>query len=380
MLGDFRPIRRLGAALALLLAVTLTGAPEARTKKAARKPSNTLKQISDEARVTIIQHAQVWTPTTVSEMDLRLGPQGEGAFQPNAAVSCDYVEEKLDGSSPKFDCRLDDGSVVKVKYGLGGEVQGEVLSTRLLWALGFGADRMYPAVVTCRGCSVDPWNKRRSVAETHVFERAVIERKAAGRAIETKKTKGWAWPELEFVDRTLGGAPIEQRDALKLLAVFIQHSDSKPEQQRLACLGRHDEVDEEGNRAGLCAKPFMLLNDVGQTFGKANLYNRDNVSAANFEGWSKTKVFENGEACVGNISLSGTGTLDHPKISEAGRAFLTGLMTQLTDGQLHDLFEVARVELRSRKPGSGEAPASIDEWVAAFKNKRDEIANRRCGA
>src|SRR5258706_5094495 len=167
MLGDFRPIRRLGAALALLLAVTLTGAPEARTKKAARKPSNTLKQISDEARVTIIQHAQVWTPTTVSEMDLRLGPQGEGAFQPNAAVSCDYVEEKLDGSSPKFDCRLDDGSVVKVKYGLGGEVQGEVLSTRLLWALGFGADRIYPAVVTCRGCSVDPWNKRRSVAETH---------------------------------------------------------------------------------------------------------------------------------------------------------------------------------------------------------------------
>jgi hypothetical protein len=367
-----RSILRMGAAIALLLFVTAPVAPEGRSKK-------TPDLVSEEDRFAIIQRARIWTPVTVPEMDIRRGPQGKGSFPPDAAVTCDYVETKLEGASPKFDCRLDDGSVVKVKYGSGGEVLGEVLSTRLLWALGFGADHMYPAVVTCRGCGADPWTSRRPVAGTHTFERAVIERKAPGHAIDTKKTKGWAWSELEMISATEGGAPIEQRDALKLLAVFIQHSDSKSEQQRLAC-SRHDEVDDDGDERVICPKPFMLLNDVGQTFGKANYGNRDNVSSVNFDGWSKARVWEDDRSCVGHISRSHTGTLDHPKISEAGRAFLAGLITQLTDRQLHDLFEAGHVEWRSRRPGSAEPPAAVDEWVAAFKHKRDEIADRRCGA
>src|SRR5262249_13643078 len=145
------------------------------------------------------------------------------------------------------------------------------------------------------------------------------------------------------------------------------------------CLS-HDYVDDEGNITGDCAKPFMLLNDVGQTFGKANFLNRDNVSSVNFDGWSKTPVWEDEKSCVGHLTLSRTGTLEHPKISEAGRASLTGLRTQLTDRQIGDLFEVAGVERRSRRPGSHEAPAAVDEWVAAFKHKRDEIPTRRCGA
>jgi hypothetical protein len=359
-----RHFTRVGAALALLLLVTTPGASAQVTKP--------LKHLSEEARFAMIQRAQIWTPVRVSDMDLRRGPQEEGAFEPNAAVSCDYVEEKLQGAQPKFDCRLADGTVVKVKYGGHGEVQGEVLATRLLWALGFGADRMYPVIVTCRGCAADPWTKRHAVAETHVFDPAVIERKAPGHAIDTSKVKGWSWTELNVVDRTQGGAPVEQRQALALLAVFIQHTDSKPEQQRLVCLSRGD-----AGEAG-CAKPFMLLNDVGQTFGKANYLNRDNISSVNFDGWSKTRIWEDEKSCVGHMALSRTGTLEHPRISEAGRAFLSGLLTQLTDGQLRDLFEVARVELRSRKPGSSEPPATVDEWVMAFKQKRDEIANRRC--
>jgi hypothetical protein len=360
----------IGAALALLLFVA--PAPEAKTKKAPKNP------VTEEARFAMIQRSQIWSPVTVPDMDIRRGPQGKGSFEPNARVQCDYVEEQPEGNTPKFYCLLSDGTVVKVKYG-SGEVIAEVLSTRLLWALGFGADRMYPAVVSCRGCAADPWKNRHSVEETHVFNPAVIERKFPGHAVETKKTKGWAWPELNMIDAMQGGAPAEQRNALALLGVFIQHTDSKPEQQRLTCLS-HDSVDEEGNSTGQCTKPFMLLNDVGQTFGKANYLNRDNLSSVNFDGWSKEKIWVDEKSCVGNLSLSRTGTLERPRISEAGRAFLAGLLTQLTDRQIHDLFDVARVELRSRKPGSSEPPATSDEWVAAFKQKRDEIVIRRCGA
>jgi hypothetical protein len=62
-----------------------------------------------------------------------------------------------------------------------------------------------------------------------------------------------------------------------------------------------------------------------------------------------------------------------------GRRFLADLLVQLSDQEIRDLFEVARVELRTRMPG--EAPsgsATIDEWVDAFYEKRGQIVGRRC--
>jgi hypothetical protein len=123
----------------------------------------------------------------------------------------------------------------------------------------------------------------------------------------------------------------------------------------------------------------MMLHDVGLTFGHANLLNHATRGSVNFEEWATTPVWRDVGACTGHLSRSYSGTLgDDPPISEAGRQFLADLLVQLTDRRLHDLFEVARVDLRSRKPNSSGPPASIDEWVAAFKQKRDEIVQAHC--
>ena len=326
-----------------------------------------------EARVAFIRKAQVWAPTNVSEMDLRAGPQGPGSFQPNEAVLCRYTEKKLSGTTQKFQCANGD-DVMKVRYGKeNGEVQGGVLASRLLWALGFGADAVYPVRVTCRGCPSDPWTQHERVAGEHVFVPAVIERKPKGHEMNSDHDGGWAWPELDLVDEQQGGAPRAHRDALKLLAVFMQHTDNKTEQQRLLCLpgGR--------TREGGCDTPFMMLHDVGMTFGQANFFNRGSVGSVSFDQWSKAPIWrDDPAACVGHLGKSKTGTMGDPKISEAGRQFLADLLLQLRDPQLRDLFEVARVDLRSRKPNSDEPPASVDEWVAAFKHKRDEIVTNHC--
>ncbi len=327
--------------------------------------------MSPEQRLAFIRKAQVWMPTNVPEMDIKQGPEGKGAFQFNEAVTCDYVQVKLSGASPKFECRLPNGDVVKVKYGReNGEVQGEVLTTRLLWALGFGADRMYPVRIMCRGCPPDPLHDPEKIDGLSSFDPADIERKF-GKEIESRGKSGWVWPELVQVDPE-HGASIAQRDALKLLAVFVQHTDNKAQQQRLVCLP--DGVTEDGD----CTKPFLMLNDVGLTFGRANVYNRNGPGAANFDEWTSVPVWRDKTGCTGHLSESYTGSLKDPEITEAGRQFLADLLVQLTDRQLHDLFEVARVELRSRQPGTDKAPASIDDWVAAFKQKREEIVNRRC--
>ena len=68
-------------------------------------------------------------------------------------VDCNYVERDMGGNTPKFACRLANGDEVKVKYGRdNGEVYAEVAASRLLWALGFSADAMYPVRVRCHGC------------------------------------------------------------------------------------------------------------------------------------------------------------------------------------------------------------------------------------
>ena len=45
-------------------------------------------------------------PTNVASMDLRAGPPDPGGFAPDALVSCDYVDKRLGGHSPKFSCSL----------------------------------------------------------------------------------------------------------------------------------------------------------------------------------------------------------------------------------------------------------------------------------
>jgi membrane-associated phospholipid phosphatase len=310
-----------------------------------------------EPRASVIARAQLWQATDVGRMDLKRGPRLPDVLEPGATVRCDFVDRTFDGKSPKFACALPDGDEVKVKFGeANGEVPGEVAATRLLWALGFGADVMYPVRVICRGCP--DWVGGETVGpRERLVDPAAIERKMpAGEIPGTPEA--WSWPELDLIHEDEGGAPLAHRDALKLLAVFLQHTDSKPEQQRLVCL------DEEADGSARCERPFMIMNDVGLTFGRANLVNTPLVGSVNLREWSQTPVWKAGEACVGNLPRSLTGTLKDPVISEDGREFLADLLMQLSDAQLRDMFEAARLD--------------PDGWVAAFKARRQQIVDRRC--
>jgi hypothetical protein len=269
-------------------------------------------------------------------------------------------------------------------------VYAEVAATRLMWALGFGADGQYPVKVVCRGCPPEISGIIRSPQET-IVDPAMIERKMHGAPFEPDDT--WGWGELDRVDERAGGAPLAQRDALKLLAVFLQSGDNKPEQQRLICRDqpkdktKGKEEDRHGHKEGehhgqmSCEHPFMYMHDVGMTFGRANKLNQGHVGSMNLVEWSSTPVWKEKAGCVGNLPKSLTGTLSDPRISEQGRQFLADLLTQLSDDQLRGMFEAARVNLRLRHPEHPSSGfATVDEWVAAFKAKREQIVNHHCSA
>ena len=324
-------------------------------------------------RIDAIRRAEVWRPTRVGSLNLRKGPDVSGSFAPQATVQCNYVDEKMSGRSPKFTCAVRGNDRVKVKYGkTNGEVYAEVAATRLLWALGFGADHMYPVRVICRGCPADlegaPTANRRQV----LFDPAAIERKMKGAELEWDDTVGWSWSELDLMSDANASTERAHRDALKLLAAMLQHTDSKSQQQRLICL------DEPARKnPTTCERPFLMINDLGLTFGHSNLLNRNSQGSTNFEKWSEESVWKKADECEANLSGGLTSTLKNPVISEAGRRFLADLLAQLSDQQLTDLFTVARMPGRARAENKPEGD-SVGEWVAAFKAKRDAIVNHRC--
>ena len=335
----------------------------------------TLKNLSFNEREALLQRARVWQSIDTRSLDLAAGPRLPSTQRISADLACRFVfpEKPLTGNTPKFLCAVRPDDIVKVKYGdQNGEVYAEIAASRLFWALGFKTDGMYPARVTCDGCPADPfadskenWHLGRSgTVGRHVFDPAAIERPISGSDIEVKDFEGWAWPELDKVNPRVGGAPRAQVDALKLLAVFVQHSDSKPEQQDLLCAPGGVRRDRAGRET--CASPWLVVKDLGTTFGKATLRN---TSKMNLDDWSAAGIWREGSSCIGDLSRSFTGSLENPRISEAGRRFLANRLLLLRDQQIRDLFTAARAERRG---------GTIDDWVRVFKRKRDEIVQAQC--
>jgi len=380
-------------AVALLVSLFLSGCAKGRygpalDTKAPQGP-HTLKKLSVEERRNLLQRAHVWQSVNTSSLNLARGPALPAAMRVSPRTSCAFVfpEKKLTGLTPKFTCELKKGDQVKVKYeAKNGEVYAEVAASRLLWALGFKADVMVPTVVTCRNCPPDPfatsaadWDRGMPKdTATRMFDPAVIERPFVGRPIEVEGFEGWAWPELDQLGQRGGGTTRAEIDAFKLLAVFIQHSDTKPEQQDIVCADPRYRIDGQGNET--CASPWLVIKDLGGTFGKAT---RFNTSKMKLEDWDSVPIWKDAAQCVGDLPRSMTGSLDDPKIGEPGRQFLAQRLARLNDRQIRDLFTVSNVEKRGETIAGADGTkrrVTVDDWLRVFKRKRSEIAAAHCPA
>ena len=286
-----------------------------------------------------------------------------------------FVPEPVGGLTPKFNCLLANGRLVKVKYGrANAELYTEVAATRLLTALGFVADRMFVVRrVRCAGCPQFPYPSLRCLQATSLkwpcfptgidfnrtttFDPVVIERKIEGRVIESHPDQGWAWYELDRIDPSRGGSSIAEVDALRLLAAFLAHWDNKAQNQRLICPPGADTPD------GGCATPLAMMQDVGGTFGPSKL---------ELHNWRNTPVWSDPSACL--VSLERLpyegGTFPERHISEPGRQFLLSLIEQLSTDQITTLFTASRaITFEAVSAESRNASA----WAGAFADKVRQI-------
>jgi len=328
-----------------------------------------------ETRADYIRRSGVWIGHDLEgwlahmrTLDLRVGPPGPGAFAPDEVVECAYQKPPADmplGNTPKFGCRRvahDHPDEFHVKWGeQNGEVYAEVAGTRLLWALGFPADRVYTVRVKCQDCAPDPWRDREPHPGTsHKFSPAIVERVFAGREIEESHGQGWTWHEIEAIDPAAGGAPRVHVDALRLLAAFMQHRDSKADNQRLTC--PDDAIVDAGGSGQSCRRPLVMIHDLGSTFGGPKWFGTKKMRV---ESWEQEPVWDDPRQCIANLSEEHDASegLEHPHIGEEGRVFLARLLQGLDDAQIGALFEAAR----------GERRGGVARWVAAFEAKREQV-------
>jgi hypothetical protein len=357
-------------------------------------PPGDLSHLSRSARSHYLHEARVWRQTDIPGTNILAGPQSPIAIPPEHEVDCQYVEprEVPTGYSPKFQCKLAGSQqVAHVKYG-SHEVYAEVAGTRLLWALGFYTDEDYPVKIRCSGCpEKSPFHPSKSEARVErYFDDAIIEQAFEGEIAEYHD-QGWTWQELDLVDVRFGGAPKREVDALKLLAVFIQHTDSKRQQQRIGCFPA--DVVRQGNMES-CKKPVLMIQDLGCTFG-AGAPEITAASSMNLPAWRSRPIWNyekeaqfaqsnpGKRACFGNLTSADFAKRDglfDPQISEDGRKFLADLLNQLSDQQIYNLFQAARADKTEDviDDHGRPRPINLDDWVAAFKEKRREITEHHC--
>jgi len=366
----------------------------------ARPQDHTLKMPGVQAaalRADALVRARIWMQpeTAIERADLRHTPRAEVPV-PDEAV-CRFFFKKTNGSTQKFFCVFRGGEVMKVKYGRDAEIQTEVAATRLFRALGAGANEMYYVKkLRCFGCPKEPDALLRCVSSRSAevrrecapiygertpaggfqvrldygryvdFTNVSVQHWFPGKTIRTDRVDGWGWDELDRLQSGSGGASRAERDALRLLAVFLNDWDNSADNQRLVCLSGGE---QDG---GGCSRPFAYVDDLGGTFGGIPKIWTRTESAPDVEGWRAVPVWKDAASC--RVSLRSPAlhhaTFKDAEISESGRRFLADRLRRLSPAQIRGLFEAAGF---GDLEGASEQSRDLGRWVSAFEGKAREI-------
>lgn len=293
-------------------------------------------------------------------------------------------ESKGSGTTPKFHCSVpgvvdEDGNLVRYKVKphfkgqsrekRNGEIYGEFLSSRFSKALGFFADDEWVADVSCADCEKSLTSDFQGAPFTPIQPAAGIEL-SLGRGIDVKcnnKDSGALADTLRKLEQ--GGGSTSTRpevDAFKLWLAFIDHGDTKTDNQRFACLDSQKNPD--GTRTCKPGQAVYYVSDMGSTFG----YSSASENKARLHEWKERKdpIIVSGGRCT--TTAKGVGDTN---ISEAGRQLLANGLQRLLDRETSDGL-ITRVFRASRNHERDESP---EAWAAEFKRKARTIIDARCG-
>ena len=283
------------------------------------------------------------------------------------------------GTTPKFYCSVpgvvdEGGELIRYKVKphfkgqspdkRNGEVYGEFLSSRFSKALGFFADEEWVANVTCPDCEKS-LNKPFQGAPFNPFQPAAGIELSLGKGIDVNcdnKDSGAIAGSLAKLLQA--GTPRPEIDAFKLWLAFIDHGDTKADNQKFSCLDSKKNPD--GSRMCKPGQAVYYVSDMGSTFG----YSSSSESKARLKTWKgKDPIKVSGGRCTTTAKSVGD-----TSISEGGRELLAKGLQRLLDGEkanglITKVFRASRNEERDQGP---------EGWTAEFERKAKTIIEARC--
>ena len=298
-----------------------------------------------------------------------------------APFSCvaNVKENEGTGTTPKFYCSVAgvlDGDGEPLRYKVkphfkgqspdkrNGEVYGEFLSSRFSKALGFFADDEWVADVTCPDCEKS-LNRSFQGAPFNPFQPAAGIELPLGHGIDVKCSNKDSAAIATSLDKLLkSGGNRAEIDAFKLWLAFIDHGDTKTDNQKFSCLDAKKNPD--GTKMCKPDQAVYYVSDMGSTFGH-NSASEKKARLATWKGKDPIKV--DGGRCQTTAKSVGD-----TSISEAGRALLADGLQRLLDAEKSDSL-ITRVFRASR---NDERDQPAEQWTAEFERKARTIIDARC--
>jgi hypothetical protein len=345
---------------------------------------------TSEARAQAERTAKVWQqPDPGYDPVLGYNPTGgprigspavgsDGRAKPLNCVASKKENEGT-GTTPKFYCTApgvvdEDGAPIRYKIKphfkgqskdkRNGEIYGEFLSSRFSNALGFFADYAWVADVTCADCEKS-LNKKFQGAPFSPFQAAAGIELPLGKGIDVDcNNKDSAAIAPSLAKLLQAGTPRAEIDAFKLWLAFIDHGDTKADNQKFSCLDSNKNPD--GSRMCKPGRAVYYVSDMGSTFG----YSSASENKARLKSWQgKDPIKVSGGRCTTTAKSVGDNS-----ISEGGRALLANGLQKLLDAERSDGL-ITKVFRASRNDERDQAP---EAWTAEFVRKAKTIIDARC--
>ena len=333
--------------LTLLLATLVASFPAGVAAKKRDKPPDPKGEITGKGAPGA---PVLWRePTDIASRNLYYGPGGK-EHEPRGVFT--FEKEDMEGTSPKFTVRDQDG--VKWKAKLEAEVRSETVATRLVWAAGYFANEDYflPSL------KVANMPARLHRGQKFVDPDGTVHDVRLKRYLEgEKKTGTWKWAENPFTGT-------RELNALRVLMALINNWDLKDENNAIYSEKHSGDSDER--------EVIYMISDLGASFGTIGLNRSHEISKGNYKSYSQSKLIKNVGPDYVDFEVPSraalVGLVD-PKefarrlklewigrhIPRADAKWLGQLLAQLSQEQIRDAFRSAY------PPDVAEAFASIVE-------------------
>ncbi len=327
---DVRISPRSGLLVLLLVMLPVAGAKEKRSEH--RRPST--------------GPAIMWQePADIESRDLFFGSGGK-EHVPHGTFT--FVKEDLDGTSPKFVVRDEDGKKWKVKLGL--EARPETAAARIVWAVGFYTNEDYfVPELQVHGMPDRLKRGQELVGVNGLVRNARLKREPK----EEKKVGNWMWRHDAFTGtRELNG--------LKVVMAVINNWDLKDE---------NNAIYQEDNER------IYLISDLGASFASAGRTWPREKAKGNIESYKQSKFIRDMNPSTVDFAVPARPRWVfwvNPKeywsrihleyigknVPREDARWMGRLMARLSPGQIRDAFRAA-----------GYSPQEADEFAIVVEHR-----------